>query len=161
MTEEQTNNKPLEVLVIDDDEPIRELFHEIIQSAGANVTTAIDGKDGIEKYIAKKETGVPYDAVLTDLIMPRASGVDVTRRVKELSPKTQVIVVTGFEPNSQYKALSEQLGQLKPDGILQKPITPEGLMYVVNQVKSVIEKRKIISDYQPQPSYYKSPQPQS
>jgi len=92
--------------------------------------------------------------------MPRASGVDVTKKVKELHPQTQVIVITGHEPNEEYKRLSERLGEAKPDGIVQKPIMLESIKHIVDQIRFVIEKRKIEPNYQPEPFSYQTP-PQS
>ena len=135
MAEEQ---KPLELLVIDDDEVIRHLFEEVAKIVGANVTTAVDGQEGIAMYEERYGTATPYDAVITDLNMPKATGVDVTRRVKELSPKTPVYVVTGVEANAEYRRLSAELGELKPDGVLQKPFGLQDLRDVLGQIKSQI-----------------------
>ena len=150
MTQEITQ-KPLEILVVDDDLDIRQLFETIIKGEGENVTTGIDGIDAVEKYVARYEGGMPYDAVITDLAMPRADGVVVVERVKNLHPNTQVIVITGYEPNEEYRILSDRLGQLKPDGAVKKPMPLDGLIHIIGQIKAVIERRKTEPDYQPDP----------
>ena len=93
--------------------------------------------------------------------MPRGSGVHVTQKVKELDPRTQVVVITGYKPKDEYKKLSDQLKQLKPDGVVQKPVTVDDIRHTVNMVRSVIEIRKNIPDFQPKYSLYIPPQPQS
>ena len=155
------NDKPLEILVIDDETEAREIIAESITLTGAIAAKAVDGIDGVENYIAKRKTGAPYNAVLTDLNMPRGSGAYVTQKVKELDPLTQVIVVTGYEPEGEYKKLSEQLQQLKPDGVIRKPIGLDNIKHIVNMVKSVIEIRKTVPDFQPEYSVYTPPQSQS
>lgn len=151
MTEAQ---KPLEILVIDDDAPLRDLFKEVVEASGANATAAKDGLDGLAKYILAMSEEKQYDAVLTDLSMPKVDGGMVTQVVKVLNPNTQVVVITGKEPTTEYALLSENLKQNKPDGILQKPVPPEDLMHVVKQIGVVIEKRKIQPYYQTNPSLY-------
>lgn len=118
----------LEVLVIDDDEQVRNVAARMLTQVGKRffdldikTDLAVDGLEGIEKYEERFKAGNPYDVVLTDLSMPRASGADVVRRVKELSERTLAYVITGYEANEEYAGLVAQLGQLKPDGVIQKP----------------------------------------
>jgi len=160
---EETNLKPLEILVIDDNPLLRELLEDMLKPYMVNVTTAAGGLEGIEKYKAridlpKSESDMkPYDAVLTDLNMPRASGADVTREIKKVNPQTQVIIITGAESNDEYGRLSEELKELSPDGILQKPLKLSQIEYLTKQIRSVIELRKINVNYQPEPPFYQLP----
>jgi len=149
--------RPLEILVIDDNPIIRDLLGAILSAE--HVYTARDGQEGIEMYVARYEaaktdsTVRPYDLVFTDLNMPRASGADVTRRVKELSPDTPVYVVTGNEPTEEYAKLAKELGQLKPDGIIKKPFGIGVIIGLAEQVKAQITPQN--------PSGYNHNQPQS
>ena len=79
------------ILVIEDEEDIRILLSEILTSDGHKVTTATDGKKGIE--IFKKGN---YDLVMTDLGMPAMSGWEVASSVKKLDPEVTVAIVTGW-----------------------------------------------------------------
>ncbi len=127
------NLNTLDVLLIDDEDAMRTLAKRIFSSMGAKITTAKDGQEGIAKYRKSYDAGRPYNLVVTDLKMPNANGADVTRTVKQLHPQTKVIVITGFEANQEYAALTIQLGELKPDAVLSKP-------YSVNQLKRDIAK---------------------
>ena len=126
------------MLVVDDDNSIRSILPRILISVGKQldleikVDTATDGLEGIEKYEERFKAGNPYDVVLTDLNMPRASGADVVRRVKELSERTSAYVITGYEATEEYAKLVAELGQLKPDGIIQKP-------FGIDKIKELIE----------------------
>ncbi|GEM_PF-5371855 len=130
----QNPDRPLEILVIDDEPALRELLSECIGGYGAKPTQASDGQEGIEKYFAMALAGTPYDAIFTDLMMPRKSGVDVVREIKKLSPLTPVYVITGKEANREYESLAEQLGQLKPDGVIQKPYNLTKIMDILDSV---------------------------
>ena len=152
MTGEQTNSKPLEVLVIDDDPQIRSLFVDFIELIGEQlgisiaVTAAVNGKDGLEKYVARFNSKNPYHAVLTDLMMPGVNGNQVVEEVKKLTPKIPVYVVTGIEANIEYQKLKAKLGSLAPDGVIQKPVAIgifEGI------VKEIVKK----SNTQAPPAY--------
>lgn len=79
------------ILVVEDDEQIRQGLLEVLSQDGYEVSSAATGVEAIEK--AKKEA---YDLVITDLVMPGASGMDVLREVKSINSETQVIIITGF-----------------------------------------------------------------
>ncbi len=78
------------VLIIDDNAVVREALADTLGGLGFCTTTACDGVDGLEKF-----TRGSYDVVLTDLEMPRISGVEVTRRVRETRPDVGVVVISG------------------------------------------------------------------
>ena len=132
----QNQDKPLEVLVIDDDEGVRLFLSNSLEFCGSNVTLASDGQEGIDKYTSMYQAGTPYDLVLTDLNMPRKSGVDVVREIKTLSPTTPVYVVTGREAGQAYQSLATQLGELKPDDVVQKPFNLRTLMNIIGSVRA-------------------------
>jgi two-component system, NtrC family, response regulator AtoC len=78
-------------LVIDDDKATLELLKFQLESEGYQTTTAERGEKGLE-YIKDGE----FDIILTDLNLPDISGIEMVRRSKELSPLTEIIMVTGF-----------------------------------------------------------------
>jgi YesN/AraC family two-component response regulator len=77
------------VLVIDDEEVIRSAARRILE--GYDVTTAGNGREGLREM----RKG-PFDLVLTDLKMPGMDGIEVLKGAKELSPETEVIIITGY-----------------------------------------------------------------
>lgn len=78
------------VFIVEDEEYIRENLSEILAMNGYTVTAFPDGESAID---AVKKTGC--DILLTDLQLPGISGMDVTRRVKDISPETACIMLTG------------------------------------------------------------------
>ncbi len=79
------------ILVVDDEVLVREFIAETLLRKNFEVTTAEDGKKACA--ILQDNT---FDMVITDMKMPDVTGMDVLRRVKELSPDTIVIIVTAF-----------------------------------------------------------------
>ena len=120
----------LRILLVDDDPDIRRSYSKTIKRAGKelgvliDVITAEDGQDGMNKYIAMLREGRPVSGVVTDLNMPKLSGIDVTREVKMLSPNTPVYVLTAFEDGPEYERLSTQVNEVKPNKLITKPKEP-------------------------------------
>jgi len=134
MTEEQ-QVRSLDVLVIDDEAIVGMLLGRIIEDEGDKATITYNGQKAIEEYVRRRNQGGPFDLVFTDLNMRRVSGVDVTRAVKKLSPKTPVYVITGNEANEEYERLSIELGELKPEGIIEKPFQDQDIIDILNQIR--------------------------
>ncbi|MBM4352339.1 MAG: diguanylate cyclase [Deltaproteobacteria bacterium] len=83
------------ILVVDDEPAVRRFLKLILDRLDFEVETAASGAEAIQ---AAQKTS--YDIVLTDLIMPRVDGLEVIRAVKECSPDTEVVIITGY-PSSE------------------------------------------------------------
>ena len=78
------------LLLGDDDADVREAYAELLTRRGHSVDTAVDGTEMLEKIRAK-----PYDLVLTDLIFPPTSGIEVLEEVKRIRPSMLAVVFSG------------------------------------------------------------------
>jgi GAF domain-containing protein/ActR/RegA family two-component response regulator len=83
--------RQLRCLVVDDEEPVRAMLADAVESAGHRATVVEGGAEAIARFRAE-----PFDVVLTDLAMPRVSGWQVARAVKQIAPRVPVFLVTGF-----------------------------------------------------------------
>lgn len=83
----------LSVLVVDDDEDLRLTLADYLQSWNFSVSTARSGREAIELIERRPDR---FDIVLTDLVMPGCSGLDVVKAAKGLGLRTHVVVMTGF-----------------------------------------------------------------
>ncbi|NTW49045.1 MAG: response regulator [Chlorobiales bacterium] len=81
------------VLVVDDEELIRELLYDVLEGE-YKVLLAEDGEKGWKMYQAHAQE---IDAVITDLIMPHLRGDKFLEKIREQDPKLPVIIITGFE----------------------------------------------------------------
>ena len=76
------------ILVVDDEEAIREVVSTMLESRGYHCTTLSNGRAAQE--FVRKQTP---DLVLSDMIMPEMDGIQTTREIKRISPRSQVVVL--------------------------------------------------------------------
>jgi PAS domain S-box-containing protein len=109
--------KRLRMLVIDDDPILLKSLRDILEAEGHMVTVANHGQAGIDVFRAAMRKGEPFGLVMTDLGMPYVDGRKVASTVKEESPTTPVIMLTGWGQ----RLVAE--GEVPPhvDHILNKP----------------------------------------
>lgn len=86
----------LRLLVIDDDELLRQSMRAILEREGHSVSVAPGGRSGIDVFTAAFHRGERFDAVITDLGMPHVDGRAVAAAVKSVSLDTPVILLTGW-----------------------------------------------------------------
>jgi len=79
------------ILVVDDDQGMREFLGIMLTREGYKVKTASGGKEALSLCGKRK-----FDLVITDLKMPRIDGIDLLKAIKEISPETMVILITGY-----------------------------------------------------------------
>ena len=96
------NEIPAAILCIDDEEPALLLRRRILEKAGYHVLTALTGKEGIEIFRFR-----PIDVVILDYWMADMDGLDVAEHLKTLSPKTPIIMLSGYT-----SILDESLGKV-------------------------------------------------
>lgn len=113
---------PLRLLVIDDEPSVREMLASLLRRDGHWVITAPDGEQGLMAFRAALEQGTPFNAVITDLGMPRMDGLSVARAVKTLSAHTPVILLSGWG----FRLRAEET-DCAVDAVLTKPATHQQL----------------------------------
>lgn len=77
------------LLIVDDDEEIRELLVFDIQSSGYTVDSAKDGEEGLKKAVENN-----YDLILLDVMMPKINGYDVCKNIRLVKPKVPILMLT-------------------------------------------------------------------
>ena len=115
------------VLVIDDDEGVRELAQEVLQRAGMTVLCAPDGRTGLELFRTRNSE---VRVVLLDRTMPELSGADTLEGIRSIRPDTPVVLVSGYSE----ERIRDELGGKGLDGFLKKPFLPEALLERVADV---------------------------
>src|SRR5271169_1523093 len=115
------------ILIIDDEEIIRESCRRVIEPAGYEVRTAKEGREGLQLLNAGR-----VDLVLTDLKMPDIDGIEVLIKIKENWPDTQVIIMTGYGTvNTAVRAM--KMGVFD---YIEKPFSPDDLLALVDRALS-------------------------
>jgi len=109
--------RSLRLLVIDDDPLVGQSLHYVLQNEGHSVAVADAGQAGIEAFTAAHHGEEPFDLVMTDLGMPYVDGRAVAAAVKAISPRTPVVLLTGWGQ----RLSTEQSIPANVDRLLSKP----------------------------------------
>ena len=115
--------RPLRILVVDDEEPIRKLVERVLRDAGHHTATAADGAEAIE--IASHQD--VFDVLVTDLMMPGIAGDELARRLRRDEPKIKVLYLTGHSD----RLFLEKVTLWRDEAFLEKPCSVKGLREAV------------------------------
>jgi DNA-binding NtrC family response regulator len=112
------------ILIVDDDRSIRTTLVAILEQDGYDVDTAENGTQAIDKSNNRS-----FDIALVDMHLPDMTGTDLLNRMKERTPKTAKIMVTGY-PSMQNAISSVNEGA---DAYLVKPVDAEILLETIRK----------------------------
>jgi PAS domain S-box-containing protein len=115
------------ILVIDDEENIREITKETLKRSGYEVETATDGAEGLAIYA---EQGARIAVVITDIAMPNIDGPAVVKALQRSDPDVRIIAMSGLLTTEQ----SAELKAIGVDTILSKPFTAETLLSALAEI---------------------------
>jgi len=87
---------PARILIIDDDPVLLRSLHDALRADGHTMTVADGGQAGIEAFRLAMKEGTPFALVITDLGMPSVDGRKVASAIKEISPATPLVMLTGW-----------------------------------------------------------------
>jgi CheY-like chemotaxis protein len=117
-TEHQAKpQRSLQILCIDDEPLLRDLLKEMLERDGHAVEVSDGGQSGIDAFRVASKRGNPFDVVITDLGMPYVDGRQVARLLKHESPRTPVVMLTGW--GAFMKEEGSEPAQV--DAVLSKP----------------------------------------
>ena len=127
---------PLSILVIDDEEIIREVIGQLLQREGYEVSTVTNGEEGLE--LAK---GQSFDLVLLDLMLPGMGGMETLSEFVENYPETVVIMLTA------YASIQTAVSATKKGAFdfVTKPFKNDELLLII---KNGLEKQKLVQENQ-------------
>lgn len=103
------------ILVVDDEQLVRDLTVQVLERAGYDVV-AVDSPERALELVDRES----LDLVVSDVVMPRLSGVDLLDEIKERRPELPVILMTGGSPEPERTTRALQLGA---NGIVFKPFS--------------------------------------
>ncbi|MCS6883890.1 MAG: response regulator [Acidobacteriota bacterium] len=113
------------ILVVDDEEMLRELIVEALSDAGYNVVAAENGKEAVDIY---RKTRV--DLVILDMIMPEMNGAEAFREIRSINPSAKVLLSSGYSQEAEAQSILSE-GAL---GFLQKPYAIGDLLAKIRSV---------------------------
>lgn len=113
----------MKILVIDDEKDIRENISSILKKQNHHPTTVDNIKDA-EDFIRNQK----WDVIISDIMIPHLGGFELVDLIKEVSPNTPVIVVTGMDKNILGATLNDA------EVVLTKPFTTKQLVDAIEQL---------------------------
>jgi len=122
------------ILVIDDEKPTLMMFRLTLAACGYEVFTAENGQQGLDAFIRERPS-----IVLTDIKMPGMNGIEVLKRIKEIDPSAEVIVITGHGDMD----LAIQALNLDATDFINKPIQRDLLEQAIKRAQ---ERRRLAGD---------------
>lgn len=122
------------VLVVDDEQSLRDVLSIMLKRAGYAVTSAMDGEEAIE--LLHREI---FDLVITDLRMPKIDGMEVLKAVRSVSPETVVLIITAFATaDSAVEAMKQGAYDY-----LTKPFQVDEVQLII---RNALEKRRLTTE---------------
>lgn len=112
------------ILLVEDDEMVRELVATVMGEAGFQFEEAADGVAGQEVYLEKG----PFDIVLADILMPRLTGVELAFRLKELGFDGPVVFISAYADIAQ----ANEHVRMGHWHLIKKPFVPETILRTLN-----------------------------
>ena len=116
--------RPLRVLVVDDEEPVRKFVDRVLRDAGYQTTTAGGGQDAL----AVAQTMPTVDILVTDVMMPQMTGDELARRLRQHEAGVKVLYLTGYSD----KLFKEKVTLWQDEAFLDKPCSVQGLRQAVS-----------------------------
>jgi signal transduction histidine kinase len=115
------------ILLAEDEKAIRKLIRNVLQQSGYHVISACDGAEAVE-LARKRETAI--DLVITDVVMPRLSGIELAKQLLAVHPGLKMIFMSGYAREGSFTTtpLGEEVE------ILEKPFSPDHLLTVVRKL---------------------------
>jgi two-component system, cell cycle sensor histidine kinase and response regulator CckA len=114
------------VLVVEDEDGIREVARRILARRGYEVLTAASGADAVE--LARSHDG-SIDLLITDVIMPRMMGKEVAETIMAMRPSTQIMYMSGYA----HPILGSSQGLPAGTILIEKPFTERALLSKVRE----------------------------
>jgi signal transduction histidine kinase len=115
------------LLLVEDQQELREALSRVLQDAGYNVVVAGDGEQALDLAL---EPGAEFDLVVSDVVMPRMSGLDLAEHLAAAKPRIKVLLISGHMSHPSLRDREVPLGV----ALLAKPFEPGDLTTKVREL---------------------------
>jgi PAS domain S-box-containing protein len=127
-------SSPLKLLYVEDNKAARETTCMIFEELFSNITIAVDGKDGLDKF-----KNSSFDLIITDINMPILNGLDMIKEIKKIDDEIPILILSAHNEDNLFMD-SIKLGI---DGYLLKPIDIDKLAQMIYKI---VQKYKYINE---------------
>lgn len=122
------NRRKKRILVVEDEFGLQEIFRDIFLMEGYEVRVAVDGDNGLKVYRQFEP-----DLVFTDVVMPKMSGPELVRKIREINPGIKVIYISGFFGIKSLKSEVQEDILLYGYPSLSKPFKASAMLELVRE----------------------------
>ena len=120
----------MRILIVDDEEMVREGLALVLQHAGYEVAMAENGRVALEQFQRK-----PADLVITDILMPEREGLETIADLRAINPALKIVAISGGARFGKIDVLNVALN-FGADATLRKPVSNKQLLRVVRECLS-------------------------
>jgi len=115
------------ILIVEDDEVVRNIFSRFLASQGHEITCAFNGREGLRILESERP-----DLVITDIMMPETDGLEVVMAIRKMPEQIPVIAVSGgmHAMTTDFLLVAKKFGAKK---VLYKPVELQELLAAVNE----------------------------
>jgi len=124
----------LEVLYVEDDVSVSLKTTELLKNFFKKITVAVDGQDGLEKYMLNR-----YDLVITDIKMPKKDGIEMIQAIRQLKPNQNIIVTSAYNDSDRLL----ELISLEISSFLLKPLDANKFLKTIFAEATKINQKQI------------------
>ena len=125
-------DKKANILVVDDEKDLCNIFYKLLTSAGYNVDTAMSGEESIKK--AEKK---PYQVIFMDVKLPGINGLEAFLKIKKLRPESTTVMMTGYG-----YAVENLVEQALKNGAYSCIAKPFNITDILDVIKKILNKTK-------------------
>ena len=116
------------ILVVDDEEFVRDLLRELLEAEGCRVYLAGSGQEGLSLFETR-----PFDAVFTDVGMPGMSGWDFAHAIRQRNESVPIAIITGW--GETFGSDTQEIA--KVDWVVSKPFTADRISQMIREIKNL------------------------
>lgn len=130
----RSNGRPVQILVVDDEPLVGQLFKDSLNELGYQVTATLSSIEALELLNTRH-----FDLIFLDLLIPELDGAELFRRIRQMDKDVPVAIITGY-PDSEVMRRAMQHG---PFTVIKKPFTGDDIISTVRSfVDGVTTRRK-------------------
>ena len=129
------DNVQYRILVMDDEEIVRDVVKGMLEHLGHHTICAADGEQAVEKYKRAKNSDAPIDLIIMDLTIPRGmGGKEAVKEILAINPEAKVLVSSGYSTDP----IMANYREYGFSGAMAKPYQLEDLMKIIDQILGAV-----------------------
>jgi PAS domain S-box-containing protein len=129
---EESSTGTGKILLVEDEEMVRNLSREVLEACGYEVTEAING---VEALNICRQTNCSFDLLMTDVVMPQMGGRELAEKMAQMKPEIKVLFTSGYTDDSVFQQSINEKGI----NFIQKPFTFDSL---AGKIRKILEEKE-------------------